>query len=236
MQYGARARKGIHSLVTRYMCSHVCTDIVNPKHSISHPKKGLDFRQIGNYIGCLNSLLLVTHEWETGHIMLSSPERNHPGRQRFWQWQPAGESKLQGTSKGGKNFFLFFFYTHASISFCQSMTKIHSTYFSCITFSFMAPNMEWLLPCWSLQVARCRWCWSLRQTFSLQRSVTWSSSSSIRIFCFSSNSCWVSIILLSSFRYSVALLGFSVGFSISKNLWCPSMGNQRHPLTCSIVK
>lgn len=93
-------------------------------------------------------------------------------------------------------------------------TSEQATYFSCMTFSLMAPREEWL-PCWSLQVARCRWCWSFRLAFSLQRSVTWCSSSSIRTLCFSRSPCWVSMILFSSFRYSAALLGFSVGFSIS---------------------
>lgn len=88
------------------------------------------------------------------------------------------------------------------------------TYFSRMTFSFIAPKAEWLLPCRSLQFARCRWCCSIRQAFSRHNLTTCSSSSSILFLCFSNNSCCVSMILFSSFKYSAALLGFSAGCSI----------------------
>lgn len=83
----------------------------------------------------------------------------------------------------------------------------------------MAPSVErLLLPCSSLQVARCRWYCSFRQAFSEHKSDTCCSSSSILPLCLSSNSCCVSIILLSSFKYSAALVGFSVGLSMSLQL------------------
>lgn len=90
------------------------------------------------------------------------------------------------------------------------------SYFSWVTCSFIPPRVTRLLvPCSSLQVARCRWYCSFRQAFSVHKSDTCCSSSSILPLCLSSNSCWVSMILLSSFKYSTALAGFSVGFSMS---------------------
>lgn len=90
------------------------------------------------------------------------------------------------------------------------------SYFSCVICSFMASRVSRLLvPCSSLQFARCRLYCSFRQPFSEHKSDTCCSSSSILSLCLSSNSCWVSMILLSSFKYSTALVGFSVGFSMS---------------------
>ena len=104
--------------------------------------------------------------------------------------------------------------------FFNSAVSAINSYFSWVMFSFIAPNVAWLLPCCSsLHVARCRWYWSFKQAFSEHNSDTCSSSSSILVLCISSNSCWVSIMLLSSFRYSAALVGFSVGLSISLRLW-----------------
>lgn len=107
------------------------------------------------------------------------------------------------------------------MSFNSAVRAINS-YFSWVMFSFMAPNVAWLLPCCSsLHVARCRWYRSFKQAFSEHKSDTWCSSSSILFFCLSSNSCWVSMMLLSSFRYSAALVGVSVGLSILLRLGLP---------------
>lgn len=81
----------------------------------------------------------------------------------------------------------------------------HIPYFSCVTFSVTAPELQW----WSRQLVRCCWSSSFRHAFSVQRLVTWSCRSSIRPLCFSSSSCWLWMILFSSWRYSAALLGFS---------------------------
>lgn len=117
--------------------------------------------------------------------------------------------------------------TCIGFAWCCDQTLVDVVpYLSCVLCSFMAPSVtRLLLPCSSLQVARCRWYCSLRQAFSAHKSDTCCSSSPIRPLCLSNNSCWVSMILLSSFKYSAALVGFSVGLSMSL----------RVPFCCALV-